>query len=830
MATRVHQLAGYLRELGVGPGMVVGVHLQRSLDLVIALLAVLEAGGAYLPLEPAYPAERLSWMLEDSGAPVVLSHSRLAPSLTTGTFRVIRLDEITDTLARRTAVPIVSGTGPDDLAYVIFTSGSTGRPKGVMCHHRGLSNRLRWMDETWPAAAGDRFLQKTPFSFDVSVWEIFGPLAAGARLVIARPDGHQDSAYLVETIASEEITWAHFVPSMLSVFLEETGLERCGALRRVSASGEALPSDLVERFHARLPGVELLNLYGPTEAAIEVTAWPCHPGGRHRGVPIGRPIANVAIHLVNPELRPVPVGVPGELLIGGVGVARGYLGRPELTADRFIPDPWPSFPGARLYRTGDLARWLPDGVIEYLGRIDHQVKIRGVRIELGEIEAVLAEDPAVRDCVVEVRENRLVAYVVPTAIEGFDEASLLGALRGKLPAAMVPSVMIILDQLPLNPNGKVDRGALPAVSSVVGAAAGGADLPRDRVELELVRVWEELLERPVGVRDDFFSLGGHSLLALRLLSGIERRFGLRLSVAALFRAPTVESLANELRQSLGTTPSSPLVCLHTGDGLRPLFWVHAAAGNVFCYAPLARNLGGAHPIYGLQAPGVDGAEPPLDRVEALADHHLAILRAIQPRGPYGLGGWSFGGLVAFEMARRLEAVGETVELLALVDSVAPDASADLSSGSLLSDLTTFGRDLGIPLDHPLLASQDFSGLAEEETLARLGEPLRQTGLLPPGVGLPRLRELFAVFRAHLQAQRSYRPVSPWGGRAVLFLAGERQMGESASPEESWRELAAGGVEVIGLDGDHYTILREPYVRAMAERLRAVMHRPEATGA
>ncbi|HKH48874.1 MAG TPA: amino acid adenylation domain-containing protein, partial [Thermoanaerobaculia bacterium] len=462
---RSSRLAWRLRRLGVGPDVVVAVALERSLELIVALYAVHKAGGAYLPLDRSHPDERLSQMLADSGAPVVLTlaldRERFADQAA-----VVCLDSEAEALAAESAVRPPLEVAGDHLAYVIFTSGSTGAPKGAMNTHAAISNRILWMQAAYRLGASDRVLQKTPSTFDVSVWEFFWPLVAGARLVVARPEGHRDPSYLLRTLIEEGITVLHFVPSMLQVFLGEPGVERASGVRQVMASGEALPADLARRFFEHLPAARLHNLYGPTEAAVDVTAWTCVPGSPEPVVPIGRPIANLEIRTLDRLARPVPVGAPGELCIGGIGLARGYLGQAGLTAERFIPDP-SDRSGARLYRTGDLARWRTDGHLEYLGRLDHQVKIRGMRIEPGEIEAMLDTFPAVREAAVLAREDRpgdrrLVAYLVPEDTEGelrLDDLRVF--LRERLPEPLVPAAFVVLDAFPFTANGKLDRKALP---------------------------------------------------------------------------------------------------------------------------------------------------------------------------------------------------------------------------------------------------------------------------------------------------------------------------------------------------------------------------------
>jgi amino acid adenylation domain-containing protein len=543
---RANQLARLLRQRGVGPDVLVGIFAERSFEMVLSLLAVLKAGGAYVPLDPSYPAERLGHMLEDARAPVVLTQPHLAEKLPAAVGELLLLDPSWAAYAGEAGEDLDDVGTPRDLAYVIFTSGSTGRPKGAMNEHRGICNRLQWMQEEYGLTGNDRVLQKTPFSFDVSVWEFFWPLLAGARLVIARPEGHRDSAYLVELIRQSRITTLHFVPSMLRMFLELEDVEACTSLKRVICSGEALPHELQERFFARLPGAELHNLYGPTEAAVDVTYWACRRGDERLTVPIGRPVANTQVYVLDARMEPVPVGVAGELYIGGVQVGRGYVGRADLTAERFVPDPFSRTPGARLYKTGDLARHLPDGAIEYLGRTDFQVKIRGQRIELGEIEATLDQHAGVAQSVVMMREDnpgdqRLAAYVVPRQAD-LSVKELKELLSKQMPSYMVPSAFVLLDAMPLTSSGKVDRKRLPAPEhSDVHQTAYVA--PRTPTEEVLAEIWTNVLglER-VGIRDNFFELGGHSLLAVSVIERM-RQAELKVNVGSLFLMPTIAELA-----------------------------------------------------------------------------------------------------------------------------------------------------------------------------------------------------------------------------------------------------------------------------------------------
>ena len=576
---RSNQLAHYLRQHGVGPDVLVGVCAERSFEMVIALLGIVKAGGAYVPLDPDYPVDRIHAMLEDATQPFVLTLERLLDRIPSNsahaqTTRVLCLDRDWNLLAQHpSSNPPLLAHGKN-LAYAIYTSGSTGKPKGVPNVHEGIVNRLLWMQDIYKLTAADRVLQKTPYSFDVSVWEFFWPLMTGACMVLARPGGHKDPAYLVDIIREQNITTLHFVPSMLAIFLEADGVQNCRGIRQVFASGEALPYELQEKFFQRL-GAQLHNLYGPTEAAVDVTYWPCDPASTRPIVPIGRPVANTQIYILDKFLHPTPLGVPGELHIGGVQLARGYLNRPELTAEKFIRDPFQKDASARLYKTGDLARFLADGSIEYLGRLDHQVKLRGFRIELGEIEAVMADFSGIRQSVVIVREDvpgdkRLCAYFSPVTGEPVDLIALRGHLQSRLPDFMLPAVFTALDNLPLTSSGKVDRKALPRPD--YGAAATTEfQAPHTPVEQAIADIWIEVLNLPqIGAKDNFFEIGGHSLLATQVVSRIRQVFQLEMPLRLLFEAPTVQSLARGIEALQRERQGWILPPLTRADRERPL--------------------------------------------------------------------------------------------------------------------------------------------------------------------------------------------------------------------------------------------------------------------
>ncbi|MEU8378335.1 amino acid adenylation domain-containing protein [Streptosporangium sp. NPDC048865] len=826
LAGRALAIAGELRRAGVSRDRPVGVLLERSADLPAALLGVLAAGGAYLPLEPGHPAGRVRGMLDDAGASVLLTSADLAGEAPEGT-RVVPLPAAPEAPFGFPSEDFPEDP-PDTLAYVIFTSGSTGRPKGVGVSHRAIVNRLRWMQATYGLTPADRVLHKTPVSFDVSVWELFWPLVTGAGLVVARPGGHYEPGYLTELIGAEGVTTAHFVPSMLDPFLDTPGLEALGVpggpdtaravdtiadgpgtdgpaakgtggLRRVVCSGEALPADLVRRFAERLPGVELHNLYGPTEAAVDVSWHRCDPA--EPVVPIGRPVDNTRLEVLDERFGRAPVGTPGQLFIGGVQLARGYLGRPALTAERFLPDPYGP-PGSRLYATGDQARWRPDGEIEYLGRLDTQVKIRGMRVELGEIEAALLDQPEVRAAAVVADGERLIGYVVTA-----ETADWRARLRATLPDHMIPSAWVTMEELPLTPNGKLDRRALPTPDPV------GADEfrvpPRDPVEGRVAAIWEELFDVPmVGVFDDFFDLGGHSLLALRLAVRIRQEFGRELPVATVLASPTVAGLADVLRrpEDLG---EQRVVTLNADGDRVPIVLVHALGGQVFRYHPMARRLGPDQPVYAIAAGGLAPGEDPHTTMADMVEDYVDRLRAVRPRGPYVLGGFCIGGNIAMEMARRLRELGEDVPLLVLFYS---DADEPVITSSLEDDASLMTHALaGGPLETD---TAEFAGLDPEEMLlAVVAAAGRERRLAPDTADVEQARRFLRVFRANAHAVGRYRH-EPYDGDVALFApAGDR-------PDLGWSGVVKGNLAIEAIPGERVVILFEPLVAEAAAKLRS----------
>jgi amino acid adenylation domain-containing protein len=754
---------------------------------------------------------------------VLLSRERLAQALPERPSTVLHLEKLEAELAAQPTQALEVEVAPANLAYLIYTSGSTGRPKGTLLTHRGLCNTAPATARRFGLGAGSRLLQFASPAFDASVWEVFSSLVAGACLVLAPRERMLPGDTLHALLREERITTVTLTPSVLAL-LEPEGLPE---LRTLVSGGEACPPEVARRWSRG--GRTLLDAYGPTEVTICVTMSgavdPEH-------LTIGRPLPDMEVYVLDGWGQPVPAGVPGELYVGGVGLARGYLERPELTAERFVPHPFSATPGARLYRTGDRVRWFSDGQLEYLGRVDFQVKLRGFRIELGEVESVLREHPAVGGCVVVVRQEagdkRLVAYVVAREGQEVEGASLRAHLRPRLPEYMVPSALVVLEALPLTSSGKVDLKALPSPEGLSARSAEPFVAPRDALELQLARLWERLLGvEPVGVHSNFFELGGHSLLAVRLMSSLRELTGRGLPLAALFQAPTVELQARLLRQEAG--PWSPLVRLEPGrEGRRPFFCVHPAGGNTLAYAELSRLLGPEQPFYGLQARGAEEGQQPLGTVEEMAALYVEAIRSVQPEGPYLLGGWSLGGTLAYEMARQLRAHGEQVALLALLDTYAPgvvpavprsggDEAAAARVVFARAAAQTFGVELG-------LGDEALARMGDDEVMDFLLEQGRRSGVTLAEAGRPHLNALRRVFESNLRAVERYVPGS-FPGRVVLLAASEARL---APPTQGWASLAS--LEVEQVPGSHDSMLRMPHVRQVAERLRVHLERARAEAA
>ncbi len=688
---RASALAGHLRALGVGPGHRVAVLLERSCDVVVALLSVAKVGAAYVPIDPRYPANRIAYVLEDAEPSVVLTESSLRGAFAGDRPAKILCLDADLTLEGPSGSRALSE--PSLPAYVLYTSGSTGRPKGVVVSVGALSNFLRSMGRKPGIRPDDRLLSVTTIAFDISGLELWLPLVTGASVAVASSDVAADGARLLELIERFAPTMMQATPATWRVLLEAGW--RGDKRLRVLCGGEAFPRDLAEQLLARAGSV--WNMYGPTETTIWSTLQRVASG--EGPVPIGQPIDRTRVYVLDRHGEVVPLGVSGELTIGGDGVAEGYFHRPELTSEKFLADPFAPEPGARMYRTGDLGRLRSNGALDHLGRLDHQIKLRGFRIEPAEIEAAL-KDGGAKDAVVIAREDRpgdvrLAAYLVADASTP-PVAGLRERLRARLPPYMIPSAFVALDALPQTPNGKIDRAALPAPDAAEHCPAREYVAPRDAIEIALVRLWEEILGvKAPSIRDDFFSLGGHSLLAVRLLARVAREHGVDLPLRTLLDDPTIESLGARLRTSRTSIPHAfetfaHLVPIRAEGRGQPLVCVHGAGGHVLNMAAIARHVGPGRPFFGFQARGADGWSEPFAQVEDMATEYLRELRSVQPVGPYYLSGYCGGGLVAFEMATMLQNMGQEVALLALIDTYRPGSVALARYRRLVRRVAQFG--------------------------------------------------------------------------------------------------------------------------------------------
>ncbi|MBI3417725.1 MAG: amino acid adenylation domain-containing protein [Verrucomicrobia bacterium] len=832
---RANQLARHLRKLGVGPDVLVGICLERSLDMLVGLLGILKAGGAYVPLDPSFPTERLEFMLADSQVPVLLTQERLLAELPRTTARVFCLDRDWPKLATEAGDNLEPAGNGQSLAYVIYTSGSTGRPKGVMISHRAISNFVTSVGQSPGFSSQDTILAVTTLSFDIAGLELFLPLVAGARIVIASRQVAADGKLLLELLRRSHATIMQATPATWRMMLE-AGWKR-GTLRKILCGGEALTEDLAANLLERTG--EVWNMYGPTETTVWSLIAKIEP---RQPIRIGRPIANTQIYILDAQMQPVPIGMPGELHIGGEGLARGYLNRSELTSEKFVPSPFSSGTNARLYKTGDLCRFLADGGIEYLGRIDFQVKVRGFRIELGEIESVLSRHAAVRQAVVTVREDtpgdkRIIAYLLPVAGASPPADELRTLASDALPYYMVPSAFVVLASLPLTPNGKIDRKALPAPVREAAVNRDSFAAPRDMLEQQLANIWEKTLGIPlVSIRDNFFELGGHSLLAVRLFADIERITGKRLPLVTLFQAPTIELLAGILRNEGWQPRWTSLVPIQPSGSKPPLYVVHGIGGNILEFMHLADHIGTDQPFYGLQAQGLDGKNPRHNSVEEMAAHYIKEIREFQPNGPYYLAGSSFGGLVAFEMARLLHAEGIPVGLLVLFDSCSPNYP------QYLPTTTALRRWFDEQLFRIDLHWSNFKSVQGPERIEYLRTKLRRLkkhykhwknrwagriSKITQRAYLP--KEILAVQNSGWAAQAEFQP-KPYLGRVTLFRAATQPPNIYEDSTNGWKNLALGGIDIHTIPGHHGSIVREPRVRVLAQRLRECLAQAHAAQA
>ncbi|MDG4810896.1 amino acid adenylation domain-containing protein [Micromonospora sp. WMMD1120] len=842
-------LADELVARGAGPGRPVGVLFGRRTEALAAMLAVLETGAAYVPLDPTVPSERLRLMLDDSGVEIIVTEPEHA-SLT-GSLRAapIVVDEVRDgdaPVATRDA-----GPDPAGLAYVLYTSGTTGRPKGVLVGHRQLAGYVDAITERLDLPPGLRYAHVSSLSADLGYTALFAALCTGGTLHLVDDDVLRSGDELADYLQREAVDVVKITPSHLTALLQSTATPAGLIPRRTLViGGELLRRDLAARLGELADGCEIVNHYGPTETTVGATAYRVRLAEldpRSGSVPIGSPLGAATVQVVDRALGEVPHWVPGELVIGGPGVAAGYLGLPDLTAERFIPDPLSPEHGARRYRTGDLVRRLPNGDLEFVGRDDDQVKIAGYRVELREIESVVRTHPDVKDCVAVVTpddagQQRLIAFVAGAGDLHDSELHQFAAAR--LPQHMRPAAFVALDAFPLSGNGKLDRSALVrAAADVRQLGQRGETPPRDGTELLLSHLWTRSLGRTVGVTEDFFEVGGNSLKAIRLIADIRKATGVKLPVSAMVNASSIEAMARLLRAEGRERQFRSAVPLQGAGSLAPFFCVHAGGGGVLSYLPLARAAGTDRPFIGLQSPGLyPGGSSPTELTE-MAAGYVREIKAHQPRGPYWIGGWCLGGIIAHEVARQLRLAGDEVAQLVLFDSDAPvdaqldelvaDETPDADPHADVSDVELIQRFAWhYQLDIPAGELESLDAEARLDHLVRL---VRARDLLPADAGQAELRQMLTVYRTNVSAAMRYirdarPPSTPSADHPVtLFLAMDEAVRDNPGETLGWDQIYGAGIRVEQVPGDHHTMMAPPQVGVLAQRLAAVLAETETDG-
>jgi amino acid adenylation domain-containing protein len=891
------QLAYVLKEKGVKPDNIVGLMLERSIEMIIGIFGILKAGGAYMPIDPNYPEERIYFMLKDSGAEILLKDNHFTPEA----FNICPKGTSSSTLTSTLTCQV----SPANLAYIIYTSGTTGNPKGVMIPHHSLVNRLNWMQKKYPIDETDTILHKTPFTFDVSVWEIFWWAITGAKVSLLVPGGEKEPGTIIDTIEKTRVTTMHFVPSMLSVFLdylkENRETKKLSGLKQVIASGEALTLSQVKQFNQILHKqnkTKLANLYGPTEATVDVSFFDCPANAGSNGIqsiPIGKPIDNIQLVILDKDWHLQPVGAAGELCISGVGLARGYLNRPELTSKKFclrrpggrrmahgalrfahLPRknfllkgldkdhmqsyshatmqyhslsqyPNTPIPHSPIYRTGDLARWLPDGNIEFLGRIDHQVKIRGFRIELEEIENQLLKHNKIHEVVVISKEDKnrdkyLCACFISRDAVKIGARELREYLSSHLPGYMVPSYFVQLETIPLTPNGKTDRNALPEP----GLKAEDNNIPpRNKLEEKIANIWSKILglniEAPIGIKDNFFELGGHSLKATAMIAKIQKEFHINLSLAQVFNTPNIQQLAEYIKthsKEINITIDDRLVLLKKRkNSANHLFFVHDGSGEVEGYINFCNSLDPGYNCWGIKAEEFENYAPKNIKIEELAARYIKKLEIIQSPGPYCIVGWSLGGTIAFEMVNQLEQMNQTVDFFAIIDAPPPnrDSAQPLQEFTLESELNWssnyLSRDIYEKIQNAstishmwaLIAAHLESGsINTDEVSERIKEILAQYG----GRGITNYQNLsisqmiryLNILRSFHRARVSYIPPGKINTPIHYFKAAHSEQ----IKHENWENYSLESTTFYEIQGDHYSIFRPPPVTDFAKKFDKIM--------
>ena len=812
---QVEEIAAELRGAGVAAGDRIAVMVERGAQLVAALLGVLAAGAAYVPLDPKLPVDRLAYMAADSGARLMLSQTSLREDWLP-VLPVLALDDLSSGVAS-TCVPTASQASAGhnlasaDLAYVLYTSGSTGRPKGVAIPHRALVNLLLSMREEIGFGSADSLLAVTTISFDIAGLELFMPLVAGGRVIVCDSETSEDGVLLAARIAVSGATWMQATPTSWRM-LRDAGWPGDPGLA-ILCGGEELPSELAEFLTPRVASVR--NVYGPTETTIWSTSGLVGPS---RAIDIGKPLANTRLFVLDPRGRNVEPGFPGELWIGGDGLALGYWDQAELTAARFVTG-LPAAPEHRLYRTGDRVRWTPDGRLLHLGRTDTQVKVRGYRIELAEVEAVLQAVPGVSAGVVVARDDRLVGYLIAEPGTELKMSEVKAAAALSLPQYMVPGILMALDELPLTANKKIDRNRLPAP---VASSEAVFEKPRDATEITLARIWSSILELPeVGIHDNFFEIGGHSALAVQLSAAIRAEWDADIPISVLLRKGTIAELATVVRSGETSEESrTPVVELRDGvEGEHPLFLFHPFGGTVFCYLELTRHLPAGKPVLAIEAPGIESEGDAEVSVEAMAGRYTEWIREIQPVGPYSLGGWCFGGVIAYEVAGLLKNAGEEIELLAAIDSRAPIEANIPETADDFTLLSWFARDLAVPFGKTLEVPAERLRELGDAAFDHILEYATAIGILAEDADRAQILRYFEAYLANGIALQTYLP-EPRELDLVLLRAEDEPA--DYGPTLGWKGLVRGSLQVIDVTGDHNSVMYPPHAEVAARAIATYM--------
>lgn len=830
---RANQLAHRLLTLGIAPDTLVGIALDRSLDMVVAVLAILKVGGAYVPMDLTYPRERLAFMIEDANLTILLTEQRFAEQLPSEGRTLLCLDHLFPTLSvTHTENPKVS-VRPEHLAYVLYTSGSTGRPKGVMIPHRAVVNLLTSIQHEPGIRPEDRLLAITTLSFDIAVLEIFLPLVIGAHLIVESRAVATDGHALKEELIKWRPTIMQATPATWHLLLA-AGWQGDPQLK-LFCGGESLPIELARSLLDKASS--LWNMYGPTETTIYSSIGEVQAD--QTPMTIGRPIANTRIYVLDQHQRLAPVGVPGEMYIGGAGLARGYLHRPELTTERFIADPFISEQGQRLYRTGDRVRYLPDGRIEFLGRQDYQIKLRGFRIELGEIEAVLVQHEGIHDAKVLLHEDgpadqRLVAYSIRQEGVEVTREELQDYLQTKLPAYMVPATFVMVETFPLTPNGKIDRNALLSLHSHVREERTSLFVaPRNIIEAQVARLFEEVLHtHPVSVNADFFAMGGHSLSAMHLLGQIQKVFGRAIPLSLFFQEATIEHMTNLLYEHQDSMSYSPLVGIQPHGSRPPLFCIHSADGNVFDYVDLAHHLGSDQPVYAIEESFLSEEVPLITTIKEMAEYYIDVLYAKQPTGPYYLCGYSMGGAIAFEMTQLLYEQGQEVALLCLLDTSAPiTESKRLQEEDDAQIITWMAEELAVRqpgFSKKLLTGRELRQLSPDEQWQYLLEVAIAVNYISKRSSVEPLQRQVRIYRKNAQASMVYKPRKTYNHIITVLRATEKTPYASSYIDftREWQEFSSLPLEVHDVPGHHFSIMREPHIQILAEEVSCLLDRAQ----